>query len=141
MITQARFLRFLRFCAVGGTVAAVDFGLVWLLSGRIPPLVAVSIAYLTAVCCHFLLNKMWVFRCTRSDYVRQLIQYLSVVVASWLITITIVHFCLSSFTTNVLIAKLFAVPPATAVAFLLMQFFVFRRPRPNKPAPASTAVS
>ena len=141
MITQARFLRFLRFCTVGGTVAAVDFGLVWLLSGRIPPLVAVSIAYLTAVCCHFVLNKMWVFRCTRSDYVRQLIQYLSVVVASWLITITIVHFCLSSFTTNVLIAKLFAVPPATAVAFLLMQFFVFRRPRPNKPAPASTAVS
>lgn len=141
MITQARFLRFLRFCTVGGTVAAVDFGLVWLLSGRIPPLVAVSIAYLTAVCCHFLLNKMWVFRCTRSDYVRQLIQYLSVVVASWSITITIVHFCLSSFTTNVLIAKLFAVPPATAVAFLLMQFFVFRRPRPNKPAPASTAVS
>jgi putative flippase GtrA len=141
VITQARFLRFLRFCTVGGTIAAVDFGLVWLLSGRIPPLVAVSIAYLTAVCCHFLLNKMWVFRCTRSDYVRQLIQYLSVVIASWLTTITIVHFCLSSFTTNVLIAKLFAVPPATAVAFLLMQFFVFRRPRPNKPAPASTAVS
>ena len=141
MITQARFLRFLRFCTVGATVAAIDFGLVWLLSGRIPPLVAVSIAYLTAVCCHFLLNKMWVFRCTRSDYVRQLIQYLSVVIASWLTTITIVHFCLSSFTTNVLIAKLFAVPPATAVAFLLMQFFVFRRPRPNKPAPASTAVS
>jgi hypothetical protein len=26
-----------------------------------------------------------------------------------------------------LIAKLFAVPPATLIAFVLMQFFVFRR--------------
>jgi putative flippase GtrA len=127
VITQERFFRFLRFCTVGVTVAAIDFGIVWLLIGRIPPLVAVSIAYFTAVCCHFLLNKMWVFQCRRSDYIRQLIQYLAVVVASWSTTITIVHVCLSSFTTNVLIAKLFALPPATLVAFLLMQFFVFRK--------------
>src|SRR5271166_4757484 len=100
--------------------------MVWILSGRIPPLVAVSIAYLTAVCCHFLLNKMWVFQCRRNDYIRQLIQYLAVVVASWSTTIVIVHLCLQSFTINVLIAKLFALPPATLVAFLLMQFFVFR---------------
>jgi putative flippase GtrA len=133
VITQERFFRFLRFCIVGVTVASIDFGLVWLLSRRMPPLVAVSIAYFTAVCCHFLLNKMWVFQCRRSDYIRQLIQYSAVVVASWLTTITIVHLCLSSFTTNVLIAKLFAVPPATLVAFLLMQFLVFRRP--NKSAP------
>jgi putative flippase GtrA len=141
VITQARFLRFLRFCIVGATVAAIDFTLVWLLSSRIPPLVAVSIAYLTAVCCHFLLNKMWVFQCRRSDYVRQLIQYFAVVIASWLTTIIIVQFCLSGFTTNVLIAKLFALPPATAVAFLLMQFFVFRKPRLNKPAPETTVIS
>jgi putative flippase GtrA len=113
---------------VGATVAAIDFGLLWLLSRRLAPLVAVSIAYLSAVCCHFLLNKMWVFQCRRSDYIRQLTQYCSVVVTSWSTTIAIVHLCLSSFTSNVLIAKLFALPPATFVAFLLMQLFVFRRP-------------
>jgi putative flippase GtrA len=128
VIKQERFFRFLRFCIVGVTVASIDFGLVWFFSGWTPPLVAVSIAYFTAVCCHFLLNKMWVFQCRRSDYIRQLIQYSVVVVASWLTTITIVHFCLSSFTTNLLIAKLFALPPATLAAFLLMQLFVFRRP-------------
>ena len=141
MITQARFLRFLRFCIVGATIAAIDFTLIWLLSSRLPPLAAVSIAYLTAACCHFLLNKTWVFQCRRSDYVRQLVQYFAVVVASWLTTISIVHFCLLGFITNVLIAKLFAVPPATAVAFLLMQFFVFRKPRPNNPAPETTVVA
>lgn len=132
MITAERLFRFLRFCTVGATVASIDFGLLWLLSGQIPPLVAVSIAYLTGVCCHFLLNKMWVFRCRRSDYLRQLTQYSAVVIASWVTTITIVHLCLSRFTSNVLIAKLFALPPATLVAFLLMQFFVFRGP--HKPA-------
>ncbi len=128
MITQEKIFRFLRFCIVGTTVATIDFGLVWLLSGRMPALLAVSIAYFTAVSCHFLLNKMWVFKCRRSDYVRQLLQYFVVVIASWSITITIVHLCLSSFTSNVLIAKLFAVPPATLLAFLLMQLLVFRSP-------------
>jgi putative flippase GtrA len=127
VITPERIFRVLRFCTVGAAVAAIDFGLVWFLRGRLPPLIAVSVAYFTAVCCHFLLNKMWVFRCRRSDYIRQLIQYFAVVVASYAITIMIVHLCLSTFTTNVLIAKLFALPPATLVAFLLMQFFVFRK--------------
>jgi putative flippase GtrA len=133
VITRERFFRFLRFCIVGGTVASIDFGLVWLLSGLTRPLVAVSIAYLIAVCCHFLLNKMWVFRCRRSDYIRQLVQYFTVVFASWSTTITIVHFCLSSFTHNLLIAKLFAIPPATLVGFLLMQLLVFRRPNKSTP--------
>jgi putative flippase GtrA len=118
---------------VGVTVASIDFGLVWLLSGRMPALVAVSIAYLVAVCCHFLLNKKWVFQCKRSDYIRQLAQYSAVVVASWSTTLAIVHLCLSNVTTNVLIAKLFALPPATLVAFLLMQLFVFRRSGKSAP--------
>jgi putative flippase GtrA len=127
VITQERIFRLLRFCTVGAAVAAIDFGMVWLLSGRFPPLVAVSIAYFTAVCCHFLLNKMWVFQCRRSDYIRQIIEYSTVVIASWLTTIAIVHLCLSHITTNVLIAKLIALPPATLIAFLLMQLLVFRR--------------
>jgi putative flippase GtrA len=132
VINRERLFRLFRFCTVGATVASIDFGLVWPLRGWTPPLVAVSIAYLTAAFCHFLLNKMWVFQCRRSDYLRQLAQYIAVVVASWSTTITIVQLCLSSFTNNVLIAKLSAIPPATLVAFLLMQFIVFRRP--NKSA-------
>jgi putative flippase GtrA len=112
---------------VGGTVAVVDFSTVWFLSHILQPLVAVSIAYFVGVICHFLLNKFWVFQCRRSDYVRQLMQYLTVVLSSWLTTVATVQLCLSTITHNILIAKLFAVPPATLVAFLLMQFFVFRK--------------
>jgi len=112
---------------VGGTVAVIDFSAVWLLGHFLHPLVAVSIAYFVGVSCHFLLIKFWVFRCRRSDYIRQLMQYLTVVLFSWLTTVAVVHLCLSTFTQNILIAKLFAVPPATLVGFVLMQFFVFRK--------------
>jgi len=127
VLNRERIHRLVRFCVVGGTVAVVDFSTVWLLSHFLRPLVAVSIAYVVGVTCHFLLNKFWVFQCRRSDYIRQVMQYLTVVLSSWLTTIVIVHLCLSTITQNILIAKLFAVPPATLVAFVLMQFFVFRK--------------
>jgi putative flippase GtrA len=127
-------LRFFRFCLVGATVAAVDFATIWLLMYLLPPLIAVSIAYFTGVTCHFLLNKFWVFRCSRSDYLKQLLQYLSCVSASWLTTITIVHFFLLRFNSSVLLAKLWAIPPASLVTFLMMQLFVFRKPAPVQEA-------
>jgi putative flippase GtrA len=127
VLNQERIHRLVRFCVVGGTVAVVDFSTVWLLSHFLQPLISVSIAYFVGVTCHFLLNKFWVFQCRRSDYGRQLMQYLTVVLSSWLTTVTIVHLCLSTVTHNILIAKLFAVPPATLVAFVLMQLFVFRK--------------
>src|SRR4029077_11368659 len=123
MIKQERILRFLRFCVVGGTVAAVDFGTVSVLIHFLPPLIAISIAYFAGVTCHFLLNKFWVFRCCRNDYLRQILQYLASVFASWLTTIAVVNFCLSRFHSGVLVAKVFAVPPATLVTFLMMQLF------------------
>jgi putative flippase GtrA len=108
-------------------VALIDFSMVFVFSRFLPPLIAVTIAYFIGVTCHFLLNKFWVFRCQRSDYLRQLLQYALVVGSSWLITLGVVHVSLSSFTSNILIAKLCAIPCATLSGFLLMQMFVFRR--------------
>jgi len=119
-------LRFLRFATVGATVAVIDFSSVALLSRWFPPLAAVTIAYCIAVTCHFSLNKFWVFRCRRNDYARQLVQYGTVIFINWVITISVVHVCLSTFTSNVLVAKLCAIPCATLCNFLLMQLVVFR---------------
>src|SRR5260370_41790013 len=101
--------------------------MLFIFSRFLQPLVAVTIAYCIVVTCHFFLNKFWVFRCRRSDYLRQVLQYSIVVGSSWLITLRVVHVCLSTFTSNVLIAKLCAIPCATLIGFLLMQMFVFRR--------------
>jgi putative flippase GtrA len=140
VLTRPRVFKFIRFCTVGSTVALIDFSMVFLFSRFLSPLVAVTIAYFIGVACHFLLNKFWVFRCQRSDYVRQFLQYSVVVGSSWLITLGVVHVCLSSFTSNILIAKLCAIPCATLSGFLLMQMFVFRRSHRHNAANADRAV-
>jgi putative flippase GtrA len=126
VISSDQIFRFIRFCTVGTTVAAVDFSMVFVLSRFLPPLVAVTFAYFIGVTCHFLLNKFWVFRCQRSDYLRQLLQYSVVVGSSWLITLGVVQLCLTTFTSSVLIAKLCAIPCATVTGFLLMHTVVFK---------------
>jgi putative flippase GtrA len=131
LLNQERVFRFVRFATVGASVAAIDFSSVAVLSRVLPPLVAVSIAYFIGVTCHFLLNKFWVFRCRRKDYGKQLIQYGLVTLTNWIITIVVVQVCLSTFTSNVLIAKLCAIPCATMSNFVLMQMLVFRPHRPE----------
>ena len=126
LLNRERAFRFVRFATVGASVAVIDFTSVAILSRLLPPLVAVSIAYFIGVTCHFLLNKFWVFRCRRKDYGKQLLQYAGVILNNWVITIVVVQVCLSTFTSNVLIAKLCAIPCATMCNFLLMQLVVFR---------------
>ena len=134
LLNRERVFRFLRFATVGASVAGIDFSSVAIFSRFLAPLVAVTIAYFIGVTCHFLLNKFWVFRCRRSDYLKQLLQYGAVILNSWIITIIVVHVCLSTFTSNVLVAKLVAIPSATLCNFLLMQFVVFRTQRPESEA-------
>jgi putative flippase GtrA len=122
-------------------VALIDFSMVFLFSRFLPPLIAVTIAYFIGVTCHFLFNKFWVFRCQRSDYLRQLMQYSVVVGSSWLITLGVVHVCLSTFTSNILIAKLCAIPCATLSGFLLMQMFVFKMPHHSDAGLSSQALA
>jgi putative flippase GtrA len=131
LLNREKVFRFVRFATVGVTVAAIDFGSVAIFSRFLAPLIAVTVAYFIGVACHFLLNKFWVFRCRRSDYLKQLLQYGAVILNSWIITVIVVHVCLSTFTSNVLVAKLFAIPCATTCNFLLMQFVVFRTHRPD----------
>lgn len=132
LLNRERAFRFVRFATVGASVAVIDFTSVAILSRLLPPLVAVSIAYFIGVTCHFLLNKFWVFRCRRKDYGKQLIQYAGVILNNWVITIVVVQVCLSTFTSNVLIAKLCAIPCATLCNFLLMQLVVFRSHQPQQ---------
>jgi putative flippase GtrA len=115
-----------RFATVGASVAVIDFSCVAMFSRLLAPLIAVSIAYFIGVTCHFLLNKFWVFRCRRKDYAKQLVQYGGVILNNYVITVVVVQICLSTFTSNVLIAKLCAIPCATLCNFLLMQLVVFR---------------
>jgi putative flippase GtrA len=129
VLNQERLFRFVQYCTVGAIVAAIDFSLAWMLSRWLSPLIAVSIAYFTAVSCHFLLSKIWVYRCNRRDHARQVGQYALCIVVAWLSTLGVVKLCLSTITTNILLAKLIAVPPITLVGFVVLRCFVFAPPK------------
>ena len=115
-----------RFCAVGGLVAAADFGLIWLFVHGLPRLGAVALAYLLAVGLHFCLNRWWVFAASQSPPITQLKRYGLVVAVCWLCTVAVTAFCLAALTANVFLAKAAAIPPATLLGFILMRNYVFR---------------
>jgi putative flippase GtrA len=131
---------------VGALVAVIDFSLVWILSHWLSPLLAVSVAYITAVSCHYLLSKTWIYSCHRRDHAKQIGQYAMSIAASWLLMLGVVQLCLSTVTTNVLIAKLVAAIPVTLVGFVLLRSFVFTPKKEfgvdlGKNIPGDTAVA
>ena len=141
MLNQDRVTRFARFCTVGGFITCLDLLLVALLSQWLPPFAAVSLSYLIVISCHFSLNKFWVFRCSREDYLRQIIQYLLSAFLTWLTTICVVKLTLGWITSSVVVAKILALPPATLVGFLVMRLFVFHAPSNIQGGPRASRLS
>jgi putative flippase GtrA len=115
-----------RFCLAGGVVALVDLGLVRLLVHVLPPLVAVSTAYLWAVGLHFCLNRWWVFAATQNPAANQFVRYAMTVCACLGCTLGMVALAMSTVTSSIMLAKIIAIPPVTLLGFVLMRMFVFR---------------
>jgi len=126
MFNQERIVQFIRFCAVGGSVAVIDLATVSIASLFLPALMAVSLGYLTGVTCHFQLNKFWVFRCRSQRYGRQVALYLTQAALCWLMTMLIVSLVLSCTGSSVVVARVIAIPPTTLFTFFFMRFVVFR---------------
>ena len=120
-------MRVARFCAVGGFVFVVDFSALWLFYKFLPPIPAVSIAYLVAVSVHFCLNKWWVFKSQDKASGSQIFRYALNVLACWLCTMAVFSLAIHWLTANVYVAKIISVPPTTLLGFVLLKSFVFRK--------------
>jgi putative flippase GtrA len=118
--------RFVRFLAVGGCTALVDFSLLGLLRDRSPPTAAFSAAYVAAAATHFLLNKHWTFGCVRADLAKQLAEYLIVLGIIYLVQLVGFRGGLILFNQNVYLAKALAVPPGTVAGYYLLKMRVFK---------------
>jgi len=118
--------RLFRFCFVGAAVFCIDFSLLWLFLVVLPPMGAVSLAYLLAVMSHFFLTKIWVFEAVHPVSRREIAGYLIVVAASWACTAGVAWTSLRLLSDNVYIAKALAIPPTTLVSFVLMKRLAFR---------------
>ena len=129
VLKQETIHRLLRFFTVGGCSAVADYAVLWLLRSHSSPMTAFSIAYGTGVAVHFLLNKYWTFRCSRTDLLRQMAEYLAVAVVIYLVQGVGFRAGLALFHGNIFIAKLLAIPPGTLVGFFVLRARVFREAR------------
>jgi putative flippase GtrA len=118
--------RLVRFLVVGGCSAVVDFSTLWMLNGRLAPTVAFSCAYVVGIVTHFLLNKYWTFHCVRTDLLKQVMEYLVVLLITYLVQLVCFRAGLAVFHQNIYLAKVVAIPPSTLVGFCLLKIRVFR---------------
>src|SRR4051812_19534517 len=81
-------LRVLRFLAVGGSSAVIQFLVLAWLKSWLSPTTAFSISWVISTLAHYLANRFWALRSVRSDTAKQLGEYLFAVALSWVINVT-----------------------------------------------------
>ncbi len=122
--TQVRFVRFL---AVGGTSAALQFAVLALVKGRIGDTLAFSVSWVLSTTAHYSLNRFWALPSARHDARRQFGEYLGTVALSYLVTLGAFKLLHDACGLGVIWASFWAIPPSTLVVFLLLNYRVFRR--------------
>jgi putative flippase GtrA len=126
---QATQVRFFRFLVVGGTSALAQLGLLWLMRRWSSDDLAFTVSYAGSTALHYALNRWWALPSGRHDSGRQLGEYLGTVALSYAITYGAYKALHDGIGLGALWATAGAIPPATAVVFLLLNYRVFRQAR------------
>lgn len=119
-------VRFFRFVVVGGIVAVVHFAVLAIAKNYWTASTAFTAAFVSATSTHYTLNKIWALPSCRRDVGRQFGEYTLTVALSYLINIGVFTFAHSILGLGIMWAAVIAVPPATLVVFLLLNYRVFR---------------
>lgn len=118
--------RLFRFLVVGGTAYAVQWGTTRIFAPIFVANIAFSLGFLCSTATHYSLNRFWALPSMRDDSWKQLGEYLGTAAISWVINFALFRLCIDGFRLGIMWATAIAVPPSTAVVFLLLNFRVFR---------------
>ena len=119
-------VRFARFVVVGGGSAAVQFGLLAVLKGRMGDTLAFSLSWMLSTTTHYLANRFWALPSGRHDPAKQLGEYLFTIAVSYMINTAAFVACQRFLGLGLMWATFWAIPPSTVVVFLLLNYRVFR---------------
>jgi putative flippase GtrA len=83
--------QFIKFCIVGLSSAAIDFGLLNLLhyQAGLPVAVAATISFFIAVCNGFYWNRRWTFRAEEGDAKKQYPKFVLTNIIGWMLNLLI----------------------------------------------------
>ena len=107
--------------------AGVQFAVLALLTRVTSPTLAFTLAFAASTATHYTLNRRWALPSVRTDARRQLGEYLLTVAVSYAINLGLFAFARKGLGLGVLPAAAVAIPPSTAVVWLLLNHRVFRQ--------------
>lgn len=121
------FFKFLRFCIVGLTGVAIDYGITFLGKEKIKlnKYVANGLGFLIAATCNFFLNKIWTFHDTNPEELIQYSKYLGFATVGLGINTLIIFLLVNKKNMNFYLAKLVAIGVVVLWNFITNYNFTF----------------
>jgi dolichyl-phosphate beta-glucosyltransferase len=131
-ITFQQILPFLKYCVVGALGTTIDVAVLWVLVhfGGLPVLAATSISFVVSVVNNFILNKIWTFRSTSSNYRKLFVKFIIVSAGGLLITNGCMGALVHGLGVWYIHAKLITSVLVLAWNFLANKYWTFRHTHP-----------
>ena len=119
------------YLVVGGITAAIYYALIGVLWGLLGAhyLLAVSVAYVSAVAFHFLANRRVTFEAFHENAGRQLPRYVAFAVFNYLVTLLVVELAVRFAGLHVYVGTTLAILATLVTGYVGMRHWVFARPR------------
>ena len=124
---KAFLLRFLRFCVVGVSGTAIDFGLTWLCKEifKIPKFLANAIGFVVAATSNYILNRIWTWESTNEAVGVEYVKFFTVSLIGLGINTLILYLLHEKMRLNFYLSKVFATGVVMLWNFFANNFFTF----------------
>ncbi|MGF7141160.1 GtrA family protein [Roseimarinus sediminis] len=120
-------LKFIKFCAVGGSGVFIDFGLTYLCKEKLKlnKYVSNSIGFLIAASSNYVLNRIWTFNSTNQNITTEYFIFILIAIIGLLINNSALWIIHRKMKYNFYLSKIGAIGVATLWNFLFNYFYTF----------------
>ena len=127
MINNALIVKFLKFCVVGFSGTAVDFGVTWLCKDKFGwnKYVSNSIGFILAATNNYVWNRLWTFQSTNSQIHIEYGKFLLVSVIGLAINNLVIYLLHGKLKLNFYLSKIFAIGVVMMWNFIMNYLFTF----------------
>ncbi|MCR4816893.1 MAG: GtrA family protein [Bacteroidales bacterium] len=124
---KAFILKFLRFCAVGVSGTAIDFGLTWLCKEifKIPKFISNAIGFVVAATSNYILNRIWTWGSTNEHIGAEYTKFFVVSLIGLGLNTLILYVLHEKMKWNFYLSKVFATGVVMLWNFFANNFFTF----------------
>ena len=127
MINEVLVLKFIKFCVVGFSGMAIDFGTTWLLKekARVNKYIANSTGFIVAATSNYIWNRFWTFQSINTRIVTEYFSFILISIAGLLINNLLVYFFTDKRKFNFYLSKLIAIVFVTIWNFIMNYLITF----------------